>query len=103
MLVLREGPLPLKAAADVFGHDDAEPAEDTHIVIVHSQDRSVALTVSRLIGQRELVTRPLPAGVADRAAVSGAAVLSDGSIVLLADCDALTTSTPAAGSLAAVA
>ena len=36
------------------------------------------------------VTRPLPANVAQEASVSGAAVLSNGEIVLLADCDALT-------------
>src|SRR3712207_8697201 len=52
--------------------------------------RSIALSVSKLVGQRELVTRPLPPNVADGAAVSGAAVLSNGDIALLADCDALT-------------
>jgi two-component system chemotaxis sensor kinase CheA len=35
------------------------------------------------------VTRPLPANVANGSAVSGAAVLSNGDIVLLADCDEL--------------
>jgi chemotaxis protein histidine kinase CheA len=34
--------------------------------------------------------------VADLAPVSGAAVLSDGDIALLVDCDALTTEAPAA-------
>jgi two-component system chemotaxis sensor kinase CheA len=41
------------------------------------------------VGQRELVTRPLPPDVGDRAAVSGGAVLSDGSIALIVDCDAI--------------
>jgi two-component system chemotaxis sensor kinase CheA len=56
---------------------------------VRGTERSIALSVSKLVGQRELVTRPLPANVANEAAVSGAAVLSNGDIVLLADCDAL--------------
>nr|MBA2644303.1 hypothetical protein [Solirubrobacterales bacterium] len=45
--------------------------------------------VSKLIGQRELVTRPLPADVAEQAGLSGGAVLSNGQIALIADCDAL--------------
>jgi two-component system chemotaxis sensor kinase CheA len=49
----------------------------------------LALTVSRLVGQRELVTRPLPPEVADGAALTGAAVLSDGQIALIVDCDAV--------------
>jgi two-component system chemotaxis sensor kinase CheA len=45
--------------------------------------------VSALDGQRELVTRPLPPEVADGSALSGAAVLSDGQIALIVDCDAV--------------
>jgi two-component system chemotaxis sensor kinase CheA len=90
MLVLADQALPLRRAVDVFGAAAGSAAdEDTHVVIVRGAERSVALSVSRLVGQRELVTRPLPANVANEAAVSGAAVLSNGDIVLLADCDAL--------------
>lgn len=94
MLVLDEEAIPLLRGRDVFGHrGEPEPGapDDQHLVIVRAADRSVALSVSHLVGQHELVTRPLPAGVADAAAVSGAAVLSSGAIVLLADCDCLTT------------
>jgi two-component system chemotaxis sensor kinase CheA len=90
MLVLEHEALPLRRAADVFGRAAGdEDHEDTHVVIVRGAEHSLALSVSRLVGQRELVTRPLPANVAHGAAVSGAAVLSNGDIVLLADCDAL--------------
>ncbi|MDX6729413.1 MAG: two-component system, chemotaxis family, sensor kinase CheA [Baekduia sp.] len=97
MLVLKDEALPLRRAVHVFGgaagnEADAE-APDTHVVIVRGQEGSLALSVSKLIGQRELVTRPLPPNVAQEAAVSGAAVLSNGDIVLLADCDALTLNT----------
>jgi two-component system chemotaxis sensor kinase CheA len=81
---------------DVFGRAAGDSGEDdTHVVIVRGTERSVALSVSRLVGQRELVTRPLPSNVAHGAAVSGAAVLSNGDIVLLADCDALIKTTHA--------
>ena len=91
MLVMRDGPsIPVFSAAQAFGHAGATDEDDTHVVLVRGQERAIALTVSGLIGQRELVTRPLPQGTAATGAVAGAAVLSDGAIVLLADCDALT-------------
>ncbi|HEU4976387.1 MAG TPA: chemotaxis protein CheA [Baekduia sp.] len=97
MLVLKDEALPLRSATEVFGAAAGPGGDpDTHVVIVRGTERSVALSVSKLIGQRELVTRPLPANVAQEATVSGAAVLSNGDIVLLADCDALTQNTPPA-------
>ncbi|WCB91384.1 Chemotaxis protein CheA [Baekduia alba] len=96
MLVLKDEALPLRRAVDAFGGAagvDGVDTPDTHVVIVRGQEGSIALSVSKLIGQRELVTRPLPPNVAQEAAVSGAAVLSNGDIVLLADCDALTLNT----------
>ena len=44
---------------------------------------------SALVGQRELVTRPLPAEAGSQSCLSGGAVLSDGTISLIVDCDAL--------------
>jgi two-component system chemotaxis sensor kinase CheA len=103
MLVLPDEALPLHSAADVFGAAaGGHPDDDTHVVIIRGQERNVALSVSRLVGQRELVTRPLPANVAHERAVSGAAVLSSGDIVLLADCDAITQPTTIAATAAAV-
>jgi two-component system chemotaxis sensor kinase CheA len=95
MLVLDEQAIPIHSAADAFGHPPHARERETHLVLVRAADRTIALAVSRLVGQRELVTRPLPAEASSSAAVSGAAVLSDGDIVLLADCDDLTkTTTP---------
>ncbi|HEX6743655.1 MAG TPA: chemotaxis protein CheA, partial [Solirubrobacteraceae bacterium] len=91
MLVVGDTVLPLYDAAAILGHQRADDCE--FAVIVQSQERSIALAVSTLIGQRELVTRPLPADLAELAPVSGAAVLSDGEIALLVDCDALVTDT----------
>ena len=69
-------------------------------VIVRGNGVRLAFAVSAMDGQRELVTRPLPQNVGQEAAVSGAAVLSNGDIVLLADCDALTVNTNPALSVA---
>ena len=91
MLVVGDAVLPLYDAAAALGHQRADDCE--FAVIVQSHERSIALAVSTLIGQRELVTRPLPPDLAELAPVSGAAVLSDGEIALLVDCDALMTDT----------
>jgi two-component system chemotaxis sensor kinase CheA len=93
MLMLDDEAIPVLEASDAFGHPVDDPRRPrvpgTHIVLVHVGGRLLALSVSKLVGQRELVTRPLPPEVHSGASVSGAAVLSNGSIVLLADCDAL--------------
>jgi two-component system, chemotaxis family, sensor kinase CheA len=94
MLVVGDAVMPLYDAATALGHPADEDCE--FAVIVHGHDRRVALAVSELVGQHELVTRPLPPDVAELAPVSGAAVLPDGDIALLVDCDALTTDSPAA-------
>lgn len=91
MLVMDDGAIPICRARDAFGHGRLhhEDVEDTHLVLVRAGDKTVALAVSGLVGQRELVTRPLPPEVGHGTALSGAAVLPNGDIVLLADCDAL--------------
>jgi two-component system, chemotaxis family, sensor kinase CheA len=87
MLVLDDGVLALLEGADVFGC--RRDREHEFVVIVRAQDQRVALTVDDLIGQRELVTRPLPAVVSNGEPVSGGAALADGRIALIVDCDAL--------------
>ena len=75
MLVLRDGVLPMVDAAQRYGSGPAPDAD--HAVVVRGAGGRLALTVTRLVGQRELVTRPLPPEV------------SDGQIALIVDCDAL--------------
>ena len=57
----------------------------------------MALAVDDLVGQRELVTRPLPPIVSDGEPVSGGAALADGRIALIVDCDALAARAASAG------
>ncbi|MGH2889745.1 MAG: Hpt domain-containing protein [Solirubrobacteraceae bacterium] len=87
MLVLDDGVLQLLEGAEVFGRSVA--AEHEFVVIVRTQERRLALAVDDLIGQRELVTRPLPSVVSAGEPVSGGAALADGRIALIVDCDAL--------------
>jgi two-component system, chemotaxis family, sensor kinase CheA len=79
--------LPLLDLAESLGHPS--DGRSAHAVIVRGADRRVALGVAELVGQRELVTRPLPAEMRERRALSGGAVLASGEIALIVDCDAL--------------
>jgi two-component system chemotaxis sensor kinase CheA len=99
MLVLRDGALPLVDAAEAFG--GAGGGDHANVVIVHGAGGRLALAVERLVGQRELVTKPLPPALGERSAVSGGAVMSDGSIALIVDCDAIFGATGRASGLAA--
>jgi two-component system chemotaxis sensor kinase CheA len=92
MLVLGERVLPIRDLGEAVGHAP-EPGQD-HAVIVRSGETDVALGCELLIGQRELVARALPAAVSERPALSGGAVLADGQIALIVDCDALTIAAP---------
>jgi two-component system chemotaxis sensor kinase CheA len=67
------------------------PAGEFGVLLRGAGDECVALRVDSLVGQRELVARPLPDDLATTAAVSGAAVLSDGDIALIVDPDALSS------------
>jgi two-component system chemotaxis sensor kinase CheA len=87
MLVMRDGVLPIVDGGARLCRRAAPDAD--HGVIVRTADARVVISVNRLVGQHELVTRPLPPDVADHAALSGGAVLADGQIALIVDCDAL--------------
>jgi two-component system, chemotaxis family, sensor kinase CheA len=101
MLVLEDGVLPLLDGAKVFGREMV--AEHEFVVIIRTQDRRLALAVDDLVGQRELVTRPLPEIVSDGEPVSGGAALADGRIALIVDCDALAVENSAAATISLAA
>jgi two-component system, chemotaxis family, sensor kinase CheA len=87
VLSLEDGVIPLLEGSKTFGRPTS--AEHDLVVIVRGEDKRIGLTVDELVGQRELVTRPLPAIVSEGQPVSGGAVLADGQIALIVDCDAL--------------
>jgi two-component system chemotaxis sensor kinase CheA len=87
MLVLEDGVLPLLDGARSFGRPST--GEHQFAVVVRAHDRRLALAVDDLVGQRELVTRPLPSVVADGEPVSAGAALADGQLALVVDCDLL--------------
>jgi two-component system chemotaxis sensor kinase CheA len=101
MLVLREEVLPIVDLAGTLGYGASKDA--AYCVAVRGSDQRFALAVDHLVGQRELVTRPLPDGVGAHPALSGGAVLSTGQIALIVDCDALTATAKSEAATTAVA
>jgi two-component system, chemotaxis family, sensor kinase CheA len=100
MLVLEDGVLPLLDGAKSFGRRPV--GEHEFVVVVRAQERRLALAVDDLVGQRELVTRPLPSIVSDGQPVSAGAALADGQIALIVDCDALASEALGVGQIALV-
>jgi CheY-like chemotaxis protein len=59
------------------------PADGQPLLILQSQGRRLAISVDEVLGDRELVIRPLPIEVRDLAAYQGAATLARGELVLI--------------------
>lgn len=68
--------------------------EAPYALVLRGRDGSVAISVTGLLGQHELVTRPMPAAAARDTPVAGGAVLADGQIALIVDVDALSSEPP---------
>ena len=59
------------------------PHDGQPLLVLQSQGRRIALAIDEVIGDRELVIRPLPPEVRDLAAYQGAATLARGELVLI--------------------
>jgi two-component system, chemotaxis family, sensor kinase CheA len=59
------------------------PADGTPLLILQSQGKRLALGVDEVLGDKELVIRPLPVEVRDLAPYQGAATLARGELVLI--------------------
>ena len=59
------------------------PHDGQPLLVLQSQGRRIALAVDEVVGDRELVIRPLPPEVRDLAAYQGAATLARGELVLI--------------------
>jgi two-component system, chemotaxis family, sensor kinase CheA len=95
-IVLRESLLQLVDLGAALGGPAIDPTRAEAVVVRSGGDR-IGLLVDDLIGQKELVTRPLPRLVeVDSALVSGGAILGDGTIALILNLESLRRSAVAA-------
>ncbi|HEX4825653.1 MAG TPA: chemotaxis protein CheA [Candidatus Polarisedimenticolaceae bacterium] len=77
--------VPVRSLAAVLGLDAPKTARDGMALVVEADDGPSGIEVDEVVERCELVVRPLPAPLAGLRAYSGAAVLDDGTIVLVLD------------------
>jgi two-component system chemotaxis sensor kinase CheA len=86
---LRDRILPIVRVRSLFGISDAAPHRHPSIVVVTIGDREVGIVVDRFIDQQDVVIKPLGRYLDGIPAISGAAVLGNGTISLVMDPPAL--------------
>lgn len=76
-----------RAAADHPSPADrhAPHPEQRPVLVVRQAGRPYGLLVDRLLGQEEIVIKPLPGHLATAPGISGAAILGDGQVALILD------------------
>lgn len=86
VMQLRESTLPLVRLADLFNMP-TDPAGDgrAFVVVVSTGMKRVGLVVDVLLGQEEVVIKPLEDYLQEKSGFSGATILGDGRISLILD------------------
>ena len=87
VLRFREESIPLRSLAAVLGV--SEPAEDISVLVIESGRRHWAFHGAELIGEREVLRRPVDALVNQFGHVAASASLDDGRLVMLISLGAL--------------
>ncbi len=82
---LRDEVLPLLDGCEVFDLPPSKREESPFAVILSMGDKRVGLMVTKLIGQQEVVIKPLDEMVDRAGPVSGATVRDDGGVSLIVD------------------
>lgn len=84
----------------------ASPPSPLWVVVISDQSNTYGLVIDRCLGERELVVRPLDARLGKVPDISAAALMGDGSLVLIVDVSDLVRSTNAllnSGAIAKIA
>lgn len=82
---LRDSILPLLSAQELFETDPESRADAPFAVVIQHNDRAFGLMVSELIGQHEIVIKPLDEMFDRKGPISGATVRDDGGVSLIVD------------------
>ena len=80
----RDGALPVARLSRMFGIH-AVPGRALHVFVIGRGHSAVGLAVDRILGQREVVVRPLSDALIKSDGVAGATDLGDGRAVLILD------------------
>lgn len=87
VVVVREKPIPLFHLKRwlVHGEEHARADETAHVVVVSVGTKRVGFVVDQLIGQEEVVIKPLGKMLHGTAGMAGATITGDGRIALILD------------------
>lgn len=66
-----------------------ESVEEGVMLVLEVEERKVCLLVDRLVGQQEIVVKPIPSYIKKVKGLSGCTQLGDGSIALILDAPGL--------------
>lgn len=86
---LRDSVLPLLEGPSIFNLPPEKTRPTPFAVVVEQNQKRVGLMVTRLIGQQEVVIKPLDGMVEQTGPVSGATVRDDGGVSLIVDIGAM--------------
>jgi two-component system chemotaxis sensor kinase CheA len=85
VIVLRDEVVPLIKLNEIFNIEKALEEEDLTVVFVEKGDMKLGLVVDYLIGQQEIVIKPLGKVFQNVKGVAGATILGDGRVALILD------------------
>ena len=87
VIVVRDKPIPLFHLKRwlVKGEVDAKADESSHVLVVSIGNQRAGFVVDQLIGQEEVVIKPLGAMLHGTAGMAGATITGDGRIALILD------------------
>ncbi|MDD5065943.1 MAG: chemotaxis protein CheA [bacterium] len=87
VIKLREHILPLINLCEMFEETlpDTRENKETTIMVVHYQGRVLGLVIDQIMGEQEIVLKPLEKNYKNIKGLAGAAILGDGRIVLVLD------------------
>ena len=82
---LRSVALPIFRLATLFGVTSDQDLDKSFVVIVNTDGQRIGFVVDEMLGQEEVVIKPLEDYVQDRSGFSGATIVGDGRISLILD------------------
>ncbi len=91
VVIVREKALPLFYLREWLVNSSLQPDADVvrHVVVVHVGSQKVGFVVEQLVGQEEVVIKPLGAFLQGLAGFAGATITGDGRIALILDVPSL--------------
>jgi two-component system chemotaxis sensor kinase CheA len=89
VIVLRGHTLPIVRLADMLDVEINENEEELTVVIIKCQNKLLGIIVSELIGQQEVVIKPINKNLCSGNYISGATTLGNGKVALIINVNAL--------------